>query len=706
MATGLRSVLQSLLLFPADDEQKDDLPILCERHTTSKLKDFDDLMSIATYGFRGEALASISHIAHLRVTTKTAGSSCAWQAHYQDGKLIPPKPGQSPDPKPCAGRPGTQITVEDLFYNIPNRRRAFKSPSEEYTKILDVITRYAVHCEHVAFSIKKHGEAGAGFSVAAAATKIDRIKQAHGAALAKELIEFKTENDKWGFTASGYCSNANYSAKRTTILLFINHRSVESSAVKKAVEQAYQLFLPKGGHPFVYLSLEIDPARVDVNVHPTKREVHFLSEDEIIDMVCEEIRERLTQVDTSRTFKTQTLIPTIGHGSISRQESHPDEMDRDVDSPTTQQPRTPAPKRPYENNLVRTDSKLRKITSMLPPALTPSHSVDQAANQQDHAAPTTPTLNSVTYHITNRQQVPIRLTSIKALRSRVRDALHSPLTETFASLTYVGLVDPSRRLAAMQSGVNLYLVDYGLISNELFYQIGITDFGNFGAIQLRPADAEPLPLKEILLVAAEMEVETDSSMKDLSPTAIAQKVYNQLYSKREMLKEYFSLEIDDNGNLLTIPLLIKNYMPCMGKLPTFLLRLGPFVNWTDETDCFRTFLIELAGFYVPEKLPRQKQQVNAGKAKEKEPLPAKGVDDDVAMAMADVQGEQQPPSKDKGPEDDEDPYIARRRHEIEYALEHVLFPAFRSRLLATQGMLQGVVEIANLKGLYRVFERC
>jgi hypothetical protein len=91
--------------------EREDLPILCERFTTSKLKAFEDLSSIGTYGFRGEALASISHIAHLRVTTKTAGSSCAWQAHYTGGKLTPGKPGQSPDPKPCAGRPGTQITV-------------------------------------------------------------------------------------------------------------------------------------------------------------------------------------------------------------------------------------------------------------------------------------------------------------------------------------------------------------------------------------------------------------------------------------------------------------------------------------------------------------------------------------------------------------------------------------------------------------------
>ena len=91
--------------------QKDDLSILCERFTTSKLKSFEDLTSIGTYGFRGEALASISHIAHLTITTKTAESSCAWRAHYSDGKLVPAKPGQGADPKPTAGRGGTQITV-------------------------------------------------------------------------------------------------------------------------------------------------------------------------------------------------------------------------------------------------------------------------------------------------------------------------------------------------------------------------------------------------------------------------------------------------------------------------------------------------------------------------------------------------------------------------------------------------------------------
>ena len=628
--------------------KRDDLPILCERFTTSKLKQFEDLMSIGTYGFRGEALASISHIAHLRVTTKTAGSSCAWQAHYADGKLTPAKPGQTADPKPCAGRLGTQITVEDLFYNIPNRRRAFRAASEEYAKILDVVTRYAVHCSEVAFSIKKHGESGAGFSVAPAASKLDRIRQAYGAAAAKEIIDFGTEDTRWGFKASGYVTNANYNSKRTTLLLFINHRSVESSAVKKAIEQAYQSFLPKGGHPLIYLSLEIDPGRVDVNVHPTKREVHFLNEDEIIEIVCSDIRERLAKVDASRTFKTQTLLPGVV----------PMTPLNTKDSPTKQSPtsddrrsnKTPGSNKPYENNLVRTDSKMRKITSMLPPTLSSHGSLDNGTLLDD----------GLTYITTDKEPVQIRLSSVKNLRGQVRDAMHNNLTEVFASLTYVGLVDSTKRMVAVQSGVKLFLVDYGMAANEFFYQVGLTDFGNFGMIQLRT----PLMLRELLEVAADFEIETSPDCAGLDKDQVVDKVFTQLMSRKAMLGEYFSLQISDAGELETIPLLLKGYLPCMAKLPTFLLRLGPCVDWTDEQACFQSFLTELASFYVPERLERK------------------------------VAGQQEALD------------VAKRRQEMEQILENVLFPALRSRIVATQRMLKGVVEIANLKGLYRVFERC
>ncbi|GLI72656.1 DNA mismatch repair protein Mlh1 [Penicillium ochrochloron] len=666
---------------------REDLPILCERFTTSKLKEFEDLTSIGTYGFRGEALASISHIAHLTVTTKTAGSSCAWRAHYGDGKLVPAKPGQPAVPKATAGRGGTQITVEDLFYNVPTRRRAFRSASEEYAKILDVVGRYAVHCAGVAFSCRKHGDSGVSVSTPSAANTIDRIRQIHGSAVANELVEYTVSNDKLGFRASGLATNANYHVKKTTILLFINHRAVESTAIKRAVEQTFSAFLPKGGHPFVYLDLEIEPNRVDVNVHPTKREVNFLNEDEIIEMVCDEIRSKLAQVDSSRTFLTQSLLP----GVQTIETLQPLPKDGAIEGNAGATPKTPAPtKRPYENNLVRTDSKIRKITSMLTPAPIPSLSGPGISTEPGIPPPPIQD-DGLQYETTDRQPLRIALTSIKNLRSAVRAAMHNTLTEMFASHTYVGLVDERRRLVAIQSGVKLYLVDYGLACNEFFYQVGLTDFGNFGVIKLDP----PPKLVDLLQIAVDAEKEEQADGNNPEAATIlanaAELISRTLVERREMLDEYFSMKVSEEGELLTLPLLLKGYVPSLAKLPRFLLRLGPYVDWTGEEECFRTFLRELAAFYTPEQLPV---------------LPSPPSKDHPANLNTETGQEAPKTNEDSPATGNEDPLIQARRTQMMRMLEYAIFPAIRSRLVATSRMVKGVVEVADLKGLYRVFERC
>ncbi|KAJ8060389.1 hypothetical protein OCU04_010718 [Sclerotinia nivalis] len=650
---------------------KEDMAILCERFTTSKLKHFEDLASIGTYGFRGEALASISHIAHLTVTTRTKDSNCAFRAHYDSGRLIPAKPGQGSDPKPIAGRPGTQITVEDLFYNVPTRRRAFRSASEEYNKILDVVGRYAIHCDGVAFSCKKHGEASTTISTQIASSTVDRIRQIHGSGVANELIEFKSADPRWGFIAQGWTTNANYHVKKTTLLLFINHRSVESTAIRKAIEQTYSAFLPKGGHPFTYLNLEIEPQRLDVNIHPTKREVNFLNEEEIIEKICTDIRIKLADVDRSRNFMTQTLLPGAQAPLVA-------DMLDPAASAAAEKARTTT--RPYENNLVRTDSKLRKITTMLPPSTKAA-----AAARDDTPIPSgstiTPGSQDVEYTYTDREPIICRLMTIKELRASVRDSMHNTLTEIFASHTFVGIVDERRRLAAIQSGVKLFLVDYAAISSAFFYQVGLTDFGNFGQIRFDP----PLSLTSLLTLAATHEkatapsntsLEDDFEIKD-----VVEIVSEQLISRREMLQEYFSFSITADGLLEAIPLLLKNYTPALSKLPQFLLRLGPHVNWTNEKECFSTFLQELAKFYVPEQLP-----------------PSPGPEDPQREG-----GEK----SETGGETFIAPEIKQRRDAVRKMVEDVLFPAFRARLIATRELMGGaVLEVANLKGLYRVFERC
>jgi DNA mismatch repair protein MLH1 len=580
------------------------------------------------------------------VTTKTKDSNVAYKAHYDSGRLVPAKPGQSADPKPTAGRQGTQITVEDLFYNVPTRRRAFRSASEEYNKILDVVGRYAVHCDGVAFSCKKQGENSTTIATQSKSSIVDRIRQIHGSPVANELIEFTSSDEKYGYRARGWTTNANYHVKKTTLLLFINHRSVDSTNIRKAIEQTYSTFLPKGGHPFIYLSLDIEPNRVDVNVHPTKREVNFLNEDEIIEKICNDIRTKLANVDTSRTFMTQTLLPGAREPS-----DDPGAGYSGIAS-------TPKPKT-YENNLVRTDAKLRKITSMLPSAGTGS---------LESPAPNESRPDGMEYEYSDREPVTCRLMTVKELRQEVRDDMHNELTEIFASHTFVGIVDERRRLAAIQGGVKLFLVDYGMVCNEYFYQLGLTDFGNFGSIRFDP----PLDLKELLRMAAEHEKSTNPPTcedDDFGIVEVVELVSAQLIERREMLLEYFSFEVSKEGELLGIPLLLKGYTPSLAKLPRFLLRLGPHVNWMSEKECFATFLRELASYYVPEQLP-----------------PTPGPDDPEEGLIEDIRV---------------------RRQQINKAVEDVLFPAFRARLIATKALMKGgVVEIANLKGLYRVFERC
>ncbi|RVD84157.1 uncharacterized protein DFL_005922 [Arthrobotrys flagrans] len=668
---------------------KDDMGILCERFTTSKLKTFEDLASIGTYGFRGEALASISHIAHLSVTTRTKDSDCAWRAVYSDGKPIPPKPGGSAEPKAVAGRQGTQITVEDLFYNIPSRRRAFRNTNEEYSKVLDMVGKYAIHCDGIAFSCKKHGESSMGVAIQSAAKTIDRVRQIYGNAVANELIAFDIEDQKLGFKAKGLITNANYSIKKTTMLLFINHRCVESTAIRKSLESVYSAFLPKGGHPYIYVTIEIEPHRVDVNVHPTKREVNFLHEDEIIERISDAVQEKLAAVDKSRSFMTQTVLP--GAGILSSSAFPPATKASSSRGTAANTPAKPAqtPKRPYENEMVRTDAKVRKITSMLPPVTPSSASGDMLRNLTNNDASNAEYEDDSQpdYEVIDTNRRVIKLASIRTLKTEVRDQAHEGLIELFGNHTWVGVVDEWKRLAAVQNGIKLYLVDYGAVCFEFFYQLGLADFGNFGQMRLQ----EPLPIKDLMDIAIELEksAEIEEAGEVQSDwEGVAAQVTETIFGKREMMSEYFSLSINDECEIESIPLLLKGYTPNLAKLPTFLLRLGPRVNWEDELECFDCIIRELAIFYVPESVPRPVQLTGPTQATEGEDLEMTGTPDSIP---ADIRERMEVHDA--------------RRKEIGIALERVLFPEFRKRLLPSKNLLKGVTEVANLKGLYRIFER-
>ena len=176
----------------------EDIPMMVKGHFTSKIKNFDDLAKISTYGFRGEALASISHVSKLTVLTKTNGQQCGYKVEYLDGKPLVDKP------KACAANQGTQITVQDLFYNVPTRRRVLRSASDEFNRIADVVSKYAIHNSGKSgFTLKKVGDAYSDLRTQASATVPDNIATIYTPAISRELLEVQHEDKPLKFKVKG-----------------------------------------------------------------------------------------------------------------------------------------------------------------------------------------------------------------------------------------------------------------------------------------------------------------------------------------------------------------------------------------------------------------------------------------------------------------------------------------------------------------------
>ncbi|XP_034236482.1 DNA mismatch repair protein Mlh1 [Thrips palmi] len=620
--------------------RRDDLEIVCERFTTSKLTKFDDLSSISTYGFRGEALSSISHVAHLTITTKTANEKCAYKASYIDGKLKGP-------PKPCAGTQGTQIAVEDLFYNVSTRRKALKSPGEEHSRIADVVSRYAIHNSKVGFSLKKQGETLSDIRTLPNSTVVDNVRTIYGNSIARELLEVSSEDEVLKFKLQGYVTNVNYSTKKMVFLLFINHRLVESTALKKTLEQVYSVYLPKNSHPWVYLSLELDPRNVDVNVHPTKHEVHFLHEDKVVDRIKAALEEKLLGCNTSRVFYTQARLPDSNPTSASQNEQS------SSNAPSV-----------LPQHLVRTDSSAQKLDKFfkietssgdVKKTCPGSSSTDQNITEENSA-------ESVSNSSENERR-DIQLTSVLLLRKQIESSGHKALCDIFSKFTFVGCINPS--LALIQHETVLYLCDTAAICEELFYQLMLYDFGNVGLLRFTSV----LSIYELAIIALDSE-EAGWTEADGSKDELAQTVKDLLSSKAEMLEDYFSMGIDSDGNLTSIPLLLDNFSPPAEGLPMFVLRLATEVDWETEKECLDGVCREIARFY------------------------ARISSDAVACSSL------TPDSLDH-PEPEEG-------QDWKWVIEHAIYAALRKNFLPPKIFAEDatVLQIAKLPDLYKVFERC
>ncbi|MCO8167768.1 DNA mismatch repair endonuclease MutL [Pseudomonas sp. 21LCFQ02] len=246
----------------------DDLPLALARHATSKIRELEDLERVMSLGFRGEALASISSVSRLTLTSRTRDADQAWQVETEGREM-------NSRVQPSAHPVGTSVEVRDLFFNTPARRKFLKAEKTEFDHLQEVIRRMALARFDVAFHLRHNGKSVLSLHEAHDDTaKARRVGAICGPGFLEQALPVDIERN--GLHLWGWVGLPTFSRSQADLqYFFVNGRAVRDKLVAHAVRQAYRDVLFNGRHPTFVLFFEVDPAAVDVNVHPTKHEVRF-----------------------------------------------------------------------------------------------------------------------------------------------------------------------------------------------------------------------------------------------------------------------------------------------------------------------------------------------------------------------------------------------------------------------------------------------
>ena len=260
-----------------------DASMAFKKHATSKLSSIDDLETVHTLGFRGEALSSMSAVAKVTLTTRRSRDVAGTKVTAgSDGVESISEVGAPV---------GTTVEVADLFHSTPARRKYLKSSRTELAHITEVLTNYSIAHPNISFTLINEGKIV--LRSPATANMFDNIVHIHGAEVARSLVPIVWENDL--VKISGYVSKPELSRSGSDLQSFyINGRSISSKAISNSIRLGYYTLLPKGRYPAAFLSLKIDPSIVDVNVHPRKTEVRLSHEKEIMDAVTAAVEKALS----------------------------------------------------------------------------------------------------------------------------------------------------------------------------------------------------------------------------------------------------------------------------------------------------------------------------------------------------------------------------------------------------------------------------
>jgi len=276
------------------------------RHGTSKISSIEDIFSITSLGFRGEAVPSIAAVSELVMTTRMNDTDLAFRMVLSGGSVK--------EEEHTGASVGTTMEVRNLFFNTPARKKFMKSERTESSKISDIITKLALTRPDVAFTFINNGRTV--LQTGGTGDDLETIAAIYGAAVAKEVFPVTYENEN--FTIHGFVGKPSLlKSTRAWQTCIVNRRVIHNAVVFKAIENAYHAMLPKSGYPFALLYIETDPATIDVNVHPAKTEIKFADEQQMYRAVYHCIitalmsREKPEQIATPVNLSTRQIEKAV-----------------------------------------------------------------------------------------------------------------------------------------------------------------------------------------------------------------------------------------------------------------------------------------------------------------------------------------------------------------------------------------------------------
>ena len=277
------------------------------RHGTSKISSVEDIFAITSLGFRGEAVPSIAAVSHMQITTRQASDDFATHLILDGGEITA---------EDQAGAPvGTTMEVSDLFYNTPARRKFLKSERTESSKISEMVTKLALANPAIAFTFTNNGRTT--MKTGGTGDLRETVANIYGANVARDVFAVTADQD--GISLEGYVGKPSVlKSNRNWQTCIVNHRIVHNPLMFKAIDNAYHAMLPKSGYPFAMLHLHVDPATIDVNVHPAKTEIKFSDEQAVYRAIYHSIVTALVAQE-----KPEAIAKTIGEvGAAPQPEAH------------------------------------------------------------------------------------------------------------------------------------------------------------------------------------------------------------------------------------------------------------------------------------------------------------------------------------------------------------------------------------------------